>query len=149
MIDRIVISKSARSLEAFGEGKVLFRFRLALGSCPVGPKRAQGDGKTPEGTYHVCLKNPCGKFGPSLGLDYPSPEDALQNGADARLLDLITQARREGRRPPWGSFLGGEICIHGGGAASDWTAGCIALDDGDIAVLFPLTPLRCPVEILP
>ena len=149
MIDRITVFKSQRLLIASRNGRAVFRFRAALGSCPMGPKERQGDGRTPEGAYRVCLRNPRGKFGPSLGLDYPSPEDAAINGADARLLSLIESARREGRRPPWGSFLGGEICIHGGGSGRDWTVGCIALDDADMERLFEVTPAMCPVDILP
>ncbi len=148
MIDLIRIVKSSRTLEAFEGGRRVFLFRAALGRCPSGPKERAGDGKTPEGTYRVCLKNPRGKFGPSLGLDYPSPRDALRGGADEKLQRLIEERHRLGERPPWGSFLGGEICIHGGGAASDWTEGCIALEDGDIALLFPGVPMHCPVEIL-
>ena len=149
MIDRIRIVKSLRTLEAFENGRRVFAFRAGLGRCPEGPKEREGDGRTPEGVYRVCLKNPAGRFGPSLGLDYPSPADAVKGGADARLLSLIEEAHRLGKRPPWGSFLGGEICVHGGGASSDWTAGCVALDDGDIALLYPAVPLHCPVEILP
>ncbi len=149
MIDRIRIEKSRRTLEAYENGRCVLCAPIALGKCPLGPKEREGDGKTPEGTYFVCLKKPQGRFGPSLGLDYPSPEDARCGGADEHLLGLVETARREGRRPPWGSFLGGEICIHGGGTASDWTAGCIALEDGDAETLFSLTPVHCPVEILP
>ncbi len=150
MIKTIQVSKSGRCLTALDEdGAEVFRFPIALGRCPKGPKERQGDGRTPEGRYFVCLKNPNGKFGPSLGLDYPSPEDAERLGADESLLHLIRTARLEGRRPPWGSPLGGEICIHGGGTASDWTAGCIALEDRDIAVLFPLVAQGTPVMILP
>ena len=38
----------------------------------------------------------------------------------------------------WGTALGGEICIHGGGDTHDWTAGCIALSDENIRELFAL-----------
>ncbi|MBR4501433.1 MAG: L,D-transpeptidase family protein [Clostridia bacterium] len=149
MIDLVRIVKSKRTLEAIENGRKAFSFRIGLGRCPEGPKEREGDGRTPEGIYHVCLKNPAGRFGPSLGLDYPSPSDALKGGADERLLGLIKEAHRLGTRPPWGSYLGGEICIHGGGAGSDWTAGCVALDDDAIALLFPAVPLHCTVEILP
>ena len=149
MIDRIRIIKSERLLVAECRGRPVLRFRAALGKCPAGRKEREGDGRTPEGEYRVCLKKAQGKYGPSLGLDYPSPEDARLGGADERLISLIESARREGRRPPWGSFLGGEIYIHGGGSGSDWTAGCIALDDADAARLFDETPLLCPVEIVP
>ena len=39
--------------------------------------------------------------------------------------------------------------IHGGGTADDWTAGCVALDDGDMDALWAACPLGTPVEIRP
>ena len=50
------------------------------------------------------------------------------------------QAEQTRTRPPWGPALGGEIYIHEGGCASDWTAGCIALESADMDRLFPLWP---------
>ncbi len=150
MTASILVLKSQRLLKVLDEkGTEVYRFPIALGPCPEGTKNRQGDGKTPEGAYHVCLIKPNGKFGPSLGLDYPSPADAERLGADEHLLELIRQAHLEGRRPPWGSPLGGEICIHGGGTATDWTQGCIALKDEDMRVLFPLASLGTKVLILP
>ena len=43
--------------------------------------------------------------------------------------------------------VGGEIGIHGNGADSDWTLGCIALADRDIEELFMLLDLKTPVTI--
>ena len=54
------------------------------------------------------------------------------------LLACIRDRAARGERPPWGTFLGGEIYIHAGGSAENWTAGCIALDAGDMESLFPL-----------
>ena len=53
------------------------------------------------------------------------------------------------KRPPWGTSLGGEIYIHGGGNAPDWTAGCIALSDADMAVLFAMASEGDTVRIIP
>jgi L,D-peptidoglycan transpeptidase YkuD (ErfK/YbiS/YcfS/YnhG family) len=48
------------------------------------------------------------------------------------------------------SPMGGWIMIHGCGSfPNNWTAGCIALDDADIDLLFPLVPHRTPILILP
>ncbi len=149
MIDRIRIEKSKRILTAYREGEPVFRARVALGKAPVGPKRKEGDMKTPEGLYYVCIVKECGKYGPSLGISYPSPLDAELAGAPCDLAEKIRAAWREKRRPPWGSSLGGEIYIHGGGSRCDWTSGCVALDDDDAKALFDMTPLWTEVEILP
>ena len=128
--------------------KALFTCSVALGYAPVGNKENAGDGKTPEGKYFVCLKKQ-GKYGPSLGISYPSLQDALRLDADADLLRCIRQREEEGVRPPWGSFMGGEIYIHGGGTQTDWTAGCIALNDADAEKLYALCDEGTVVEILP
>jgi hypothetical protein len=50
----------------------------------------------------------------------------------------------------WKTPLGGEVMIHGGGgAARDGTAGCVGLDDADIAELYAMTPIGTPVVIRP
>ena len=143
----ILIEKAARKLTLISEGESRV-FPIALGKCPVGHKERQGDMKTPEGEYFVCLKK-MGKYGPSLGLSYPNARDAAQFGADAHLMALIRAAEENRTRPPWGSPLGGEIMIHGGGTKSDWTAGCIALSDADAQVLYDLCPEGTKAMIIP
>ena len=146
---RIVIEKAARKLTAYGDGgEKLLCCQIALGQNPDGPKGKEGDGKTPEGDYFVCLKKE-GKFGPSLGISYPGVRDAERENAPLALLACIREREEHKERPPWGSFLGGEIYIHGGGADRDWTAGCVALSDPDARRLYEMTPLGVNVTILP
>jgi L,D-peptidoglycan transpeptidase YkuD (ErfK/YbiS/YcfS/YnhG family) len=61
--------------------------------------------------------------------------------------DAIVEAERAGRIPPWDTALGGEIYIHGHGSRSDWTLGCVALDDADMQVLYELIEVGVEVEI--
>ena len=68
---------------------------------------------------------------------------------DAREGALFAAAEENKTRPPWGTALGGEICIHGGGNTRDWTAGCIALSDENIRELFALCHERDTVIISP
>ncbi len=146
---QIVIRKGERRLFLLNAaGETVFSARVALGSAPAGPKERKGDGKTPEGTYFICLKKQ-GKYGPSLGVSYPSEADARRLGADEALIGCIRRRALIGERPPWGTFLGGEIYIHGGGAEKDWTAGCIALNDADAETLFALAPMGTKILILP
>ena len=144
----IVVRKGERRLYLIRNHTVWKDFAVALGSAPVGPKEREGDGRTPEGIYRVCLKKQ-GKWGPSLGISYPNRADALRCGADEELLRAIEAAEASGTRPPWGSALGGEIFIHGGGTARDWTGGCVALSDADAETLYHAVPLSCPVRIEP
>jgi murein L,D-transpeptidase YafK len=99
------------------------------------------------------MKNDRSSFYLSLGLTYPNEEDAAR-GLDAGLITRaqhrrIVGAVRAGRCPPWKTALGGEIFIHGGGTASDWTAGCVALENPEIKELFDSVPAGTPVRILP
>lgn len=138
---RITINKAERRLTLWDGDAPLYACRVALGRAPVGAKRASGDLRTPEGAYRICLIKPDGKYGRSIGIAYPSAADAELAFSEGRIDDAtyaaILAAHAERRRPPWGSPLGGEIYIHEGGAAQDWTAGCIALDSGDMDVIFP------------
>lgn len=143
MKNYIVIEKEKRCLSVYdAEGQRLLHCRAALGRNPVGHKQCEGDGKTPEGSYFVCLKREKGKYGQSLGISYPSLTDAKNAVSDGRLdaslLHLFEDAERATKRPPWGTSLGGEIYIHAGGSERDWTAGCIALDEGNMARVFAL-----------
>ena len=150
---KIVIHKKERTLALTDGGAPVFACRIALGRAPEGPKQREGDGRTPEGSYFICLVKEAGKYGRSLGLSYPNAQDAqlaYQEGRiDEKTLENVEKACAEGRRPPWGSKLGGEIYIHEGGSGSDWTAGCIALENKDVESLFSLCPLRTRVLIIP
>ena len=144
---RIRIEKEKRELTLLdASDQPVFFCKIALGSSPVGPKEKEGDGKTPEGEYFICLKK-MGKYGPSLGVSYPNEQDAIRMHMDEDLLACIRERTRNGQRPPWGSPLGGEIYIHGGGAEKDWTAGCIALSDQDAEKLYELVPLGTRARI--
>lgn len=147
---RVVIEKSVRRLTMYDGEALVLQCKIALGKEPIGPKQREGDGRTPEGAYFICLKRETGKFGCALGISYPSLRDALQAGIqDEHLLSLFAEAEQQQKRPPWGTALGGEIYIHGGGTASDWTAGCIALEQADMDRLFSFCQVGDRVIIVP
>jgi murein L,D-transpeptidase YafK len=64
------------------------------GSNPVGHKRMEGDGRTPEGAYMIDRRNPNSSYHLSVGISYPNARDM----ALAQALGV----------PP-----GGNIFIHG------------------------------------
>jgi murein L,D-transpeptidase YafK len=137
---KIVVIKSKRRLMLYSEGKLVRVFRVGLGLSPVEDKVKEGDRRTPEGTFYIFTKNDKSNYYLSLGLSYPNAEDA-QRGLRDGLIDTdqynqILAAIRKKIAPPQNTDLGGEIYIHGNGSQSDWTWGCVALDDKDIRELF-------------
>ena len=150
---RIEVFKSARELRYYDAGGRERRFAAALGSNPVPPKKVEGDGATPEGAYFICCKNPQSKYFLSLGISYPGPRDAERGRREGLISEAEDQAIRraaaEGGTPPWRTALGGEVFIHGRGTKTDWTQGCVALEDSDMAELYALVEIGTPVIIHP
>ncbi|NNE66349.1 MAG: L,D-transpeptidase [Pyrinomonadaceae bacterium] len=150
---RIEVSKSERKLELFDGDKSIKVYKIALGFSPEGDKEIEGDGKTPEGEFYIFTKNPKSSFYLSLGVSYPSIDDA-KRGLEKELITqeehvAIVSAINEKRTPPQNTALGGEIYIHGHGNLTDWTAGCIAMTNSDIKELFDALEVRTPVTVNP
>ncbi len=149
----IVVRKAARRLTLSGDGRELLTCRVGLGDSPVGRKERRGDHRTPEGDYRVATRNPNSQFHLFLGLSYPNEADAGRGLAQGLILPAehraLVAAARTGRCPSWDTRLGGTVGIHGSGAASDWTWGCVALEDPDIETLWALCPIGTPVRIDP
>jgi murein L,D-transpeptidase YafK len=149
----IEIRKSDRRLLVVRGSEILHEYRIGLGFAPAGHKEREGDGRTPEGDYVVCVRNPESSYHLSLGLSYPNAADAARGLASGLIAqeqhDAILSALAAGDRPPWDTPLGGEIFIHGNGSQRDWTLGCIALDNTDMEELYALIPVGTPVRIRP
>lgn len=150
---RLVVKKSERKLEVFDGEKLLKTYKIALGFAPEGDKEQEGDGKTPLGEFYVFVKNDQSKFYRSLGVSYPSNDDA-ERGLRENLIskeehDAIIQAIKDKKMPPQNTKLGGEIYIHGGGVLTDWTWGCMALRDEEIKEIFDAIPTGARITILP
>ena len=150
---KIYVSKSERRLWLV-QGTVLVRdYHIGLGPSPRGDKYFQGDGRTPEGEYFVCVKNSSSQYHKSLGINYPSPKHA-ENGLACGVISYgdycsIVNANDAKRLPPPNTRLGGHIFIHGGGSFMDWTLGCVAVSDIDMDELFDVVSVGTPVYILP
>ncbi|MGE5114062.1 MAG: L,D-transpeptidase family protein [Acidobacteriaceae bacterium] len=139
-IDRIVIFKSKRELQLWGNGSLVKTYRVSLGGVPVGRKEQQGDHRTPEGQYFISGRNANSQFHRALRISYPNAEDRAR-------------AAKKGVSP------GGDIMIHGlpngygwvgrGHLARDWTDGCIAVTDPQIEEIWKLVPNGTTVEIKP
>ena len=150
---RLVVRKKARTLELYDGRKFIKSYSVVLGFAPDGDKEVEGDGKTPEGKFYVFTKNRQSKFHLSLGISYPAKDDAERGLANGLITksehDDISTAIESGKMPPQKTALGGEIYIHGGGTSSDWTWGCVAMNNAEIEELFETVPVGTLVEILP
>jgi murein L,D-transpeptidase YafK len=135
----------------YSGNKLVRQYRVGLGLSPIEDKTKEGDRRTPEGEFYIFTKNDKSAFYLSLGLSYPNSEDAergLRDGVINReQYNQILNAIRKKTAPPQNTALGGEIYIHGNGSQSDWTWGCVALDDKDIQELFDAVPLGTKVII--
>jgi len=150
---KIVVRKGQRQLLLFSADKLVRTYRIGLGLSPVGDKVRSGDRRTPEGDFYIFTKNNKSAFYLSLGLSYPNSA-AAERGLRDHLINkaqyhAIMRALKAKKAPPQNTPLGGDIYIHGNGAQSDWTWGCVALENEDIRELFNAVTVGTPVRIEP
>lgn len=137
-VTQIYVFKGERKLHLLSGNKTLESFEIDLGFAPVGDKRVEGDGKTPEGTYLIDRRNPNSNFHLSVGISYPNAVDR----AEAQAL---------GQRPGGDIFIHGrgEGWIKGGKRKGDWTAGCISVSDREIERIYAMVREGTPITIFP
>lgn len=138
--DRVVVDKSERRLYLYQGRDVLRSYQIALGKNPLGPKRHQGDNRTPEGRYTLDRRNPRSRFYRAIHISYPNEQD-------------LRRAAARGVRP------GGNIMLHGVPnkysdgkdffVRHDWTDGCIAVTNEDMSEIWQLVADNTPIEIYP
>ena len=150
---RIVVKKAERKLFLYSNNKIVRTYHVGLGLSPVGDKVREGDRRTPEGDFYIFTKNDKSAFYLSLGVSYPNARHARRGLRDGLITkvqyDAIMSALQAKKTPPQNTALGGDIYIHGNGARSDWTWGCVALENDDVRELFNAVPVGTPVTIQP
>lgn len=140
VIDKLVVYKSRRKMEAYANGGLIKTYDIALGKDPIGHKQFEGDNKTPEGSYTINARNPNSAYHKNLGVSYPNETDK------ANAVKL-------------GKAAGGDIKIHGlkNGRGyigkchrlKDWTAGCIAVTNDEVDELYAAVKQNTEIEIFP
>lgn len=150
-VTRVLIRKAEHTMtllamDADGKEDAVAAYRVAIGPGGPGPKRREGDMTTPVGRYHVTMHQPS-QYKTFLRLDYPTAADHRRFG----------ELKARGELPP-SARIGGDIGIHGPPISlspdvkatlkhHDWTAGCIAVDEDEIAEVARLVRDGTPVDI--
>lgn len=134
-VTRILVYKEDRKMHLMHHEQVLASYDIDLGFAPEGHKQVEGDGKTPEGDYEIDRRNPNSEFHLSIGVSYPNEDD-------------VANAEAMGKKP------GGDIFIHGRpwkylNAGDDWTAGCIAVTNGEMEDIYAMVRDGTKISIYP
>ena len=144
----IVVEKHRRTLSVFNDGVPVRQFPVVIGRNGSGPKRYEGDMRTPEGAYRVMDKRRHARWSYFIDINYPNEHD----------VEAYAKAVSDGRIPVIGGEymgIGGSVGIHGSDhhaeqkAGKDWTRGCVAMYNDDVAVVYDLVEPGTPVLILP
>lgn len=140
--DFVLVDKSDRTLTLYYDGAMVKTYQgIGFGDAPSGHKQFEGDERTPEGRYTIDTRNPNSAYHLSLRISYPNATDRAFAAA-------------AGRDP------GGDIFIHGQPNAmdglgpnaripGDWTDGCIAVSNAEMAELWNAIPDGTEIEIRP
>lgn len=148
-IDRIVVTKSERVLVAYDGEREVARLRVAIGFGGAGPKRWEGDGRTPEGVYRIDRRHVSRDYHRFLHVSYPNEEDRRRY----RALVASGEVPLDERGRPVG--IGGAIGVHGTGGRA-WvprglrsTLGCVMVDDEEARALYDAVVSDASIEIRP
>ena len=138
--DMIRVVKSENRLYLLKANEVIASYRVKFGAEPKGHKEQQGDERTPEGSYFLTYKNSNSDFYRSIHISYPNAEDrekARSLGVDPGG-DIMIHGQANGWE--WASFFAQLV---------NWTDGCIALTNKDMAKVWDAIEPGTPIEILP
>ena len=151
---RIYVSKMNKELTLIADNKVVGKWPCSLGEFSAnGTKQKQGDRTTPNGDYYICVRTDKSAYHLSLGLSYPD-KAAADRGFESGIIsqaekDAIYSAIDKKVCPPWNTALGGAIMIHGNYQKGIPTAGCVAVSDNVMDILWPYGQLGIKVSVGP
>ncbi len=144
----LIVSKNTFIVSLFDRYGFIKSYPMVLGKDPLNPKWYQDRRTTPEGVYKITRKSSEGDYGYTLDLNYP-------NSIDQQRYQLL---KSKGLLPEEGKGvrdIGGGIQLHGdietnSTLNTNWTHGCMALRNEDIAELFNLQDIKThtPVYIV-
>lgn len=117
-VNKVLVVKSQRKMYLLKDSNIVRTYLIALGPNPVGQKEYEGDGRTPEGIYTLDWQKWNSTTFHSFHISYPNKIDSAR--AKSKQLQV-----------------GSNIMVHGTSKGmkqkKDWTNGCIALSNKDMA----------------
>jgi murein L,D-transpeptidase YafK len=143
---KILIDKSAYTLQVFHKDSLLITYPCVFGFDEVRDKHQEGDGCTPEGDFGIRSMYPHKNWSYFIWVDYPNEES----------WNRFNKRKADGTIEPGGT-IGGEIGIHGVPEGSDdlissrtnWTLGCISLTNADVTDLYKSINKTTTMVIIP
>jgi len=134
----ILVDKLEHRCYLLTAGRIEKSYVANLGRNWYRNKMQEHDASTPEGEYTVRRKFRSSRFNWALLLNYPNADDQQRFNSLKKAGGIAANAR-----------IGGNIEIHGGGRLnSDWTDGCVSLENDDMAELYRRSYAGMPVTIV-
>jgi hypothetical protein len=141
----ILVEKSKYRLTVYSDKKPIKSYPVVFGGNPTGDKLKAGDSRTPEGVFSIKDMYPHESWSKFLWLDYPTKQSWRKH----------IKAKQDGTIG-WGDSIGSEVGIHGVPAnshniiknRSNWTLGCVSLENKDVEELYRFVHKGTAVEIL-
>ena len=142
----IIVDKSDYELKVYDDEGWYATYPIVFGSKDLGDKMAEGDKKTPNGTFRIILKKIHPKWGPELLLDYPNQSS----------VERFNQRKAKGILPKTAK-IGNGIAIHATRPQEEWTVdnfynwtdGCVSVKYTEMKDLFSYIPIGTSVTIQP
>jgi hypothetical protein len=141
----ILVEKSKYRLTVYSDQKPVKSYPVVLGGNPADDKLKAGDSRTPEGIFRIKDLYHHESWSKFLWLDYPTKQSWRKH----------IKAKQKGTIG-WGDTVGSEVGIHGVPANSDniikyrsnWTLGCVSLENKDVDELYRFVQKGTAVEII-
>jgi hypothetical protein len=141
----ILVEKSKYRLTVYDSKKPVKSYPVVFGGSPAGDKLKAGDLRTPEGIFSIKDMYPHETWSKFLWLDYPTKQSWRKH----------IKAKQDGTIK-WSDSVGSEIGIHGVPSNSEklikersnWTLGCVSLENKDVEELYRFVQKGTAVEII-
>ena len=141
----ILVEKSKYRLTVYDSRKPVKSYPVVFGGNPAGDKLKEGDLRTPEGVFTIKDMYPHESWSKFLWLDYPTKQSWRKH----------IKAKQDGTIG-WGDSVGSEVGIHGVPPnshniikyRSNWTLGCVSLENKDVEELYGFVQKGTAVEIM-